>query len=105
MARILSFLTPRMFQFLKKAFWNLACPWPDHGVEKHVRNLRFCPGSEERFLECVRLLQNNEAHGVPSNHRDEYLNALRSRRSLTVIAEDDGKVVGTFGLQYGYTSD
>ena len=89
-----------MFNFLKRAFGDLACPWPNTSVEKNVRALDFTVCGEDRFGECVSLYERNEARGLPSVHRDGYLEALKSGTLLTLIAEDQSQVVGTFGIQY-----
>lgn len=89
-----------MIDFLKKAFWNIRCPWPESSVEMNVRALNLTVCGEDRFGECMELYERNEAHGLPSSHRSGYLEALKSGTLLTLIAEDQGQVVGTFGLQY-----
>ncbi|RBP42388.1 acetyltransferase (GNAT) family protein [Roseimicrobium gellanilyticum] len=88
-----------MISFLKNLCWRAVYPWPRSIVEG-IRPLRISVCPESRFAECERLFDENTAHGIPANHRDEYQSSLRSGRLLTLIAEDANEVVGTFGVQY-----
>lgn len=90
-----------MIAILKKLLWSLRYPWPRSAIEGRIRALRFSVCSEDRFTECMDLHMRNEPHGVPSDHRERYLGALRGGSVLTLVAEDNGQLVGTFGIQYG----
>ena len=50
----------------------------------------------------MNLYELNEPHGVPPCHREHYRTALGDGKVLTLLAEDDGQVVGTFGLQHSF---
>jgi predicted N-acetyltransferase YhbS len=89
-----------MIAFFRNLWWRLRYPWPRTMI-MGLRPLRISVCPESRFSECERLYDENVPHGVPADHRDEYASTLRSNRLLTLIAEDEGKVVGTFGVQYG----
>jgi len=75
-------------------------PWNHKAVLSRLRPLTFRPAREEDFAWCVSLLEQNEAHGVPANHGEKYLENLRSGTQITMIAEDATGPVGTFGLNW-----
>ena len=73
-------------------------PWDHRAIRSRLRPLTFRPAVEEDYPWCVDLLEKNEAHGVPANHRESYLGNLRSGTQITMIAEDATGPVGTFAL-------
>jgi N-acetylglutamate synthase-like GNAT family acetyltransferase len=75
-------------------------PWNHKAVLSRLRPLTFRLAREEDFPWCVALLERNEAHGVPANHGESYLENLRSGKQITMIAEDASGPVGTFGLNW-----
>jgi GNAT superfamily N-acetyltransferase len=88
--------------FLNKFFWRLRYPWLPAWLQGRVRALRLTWYTPERITDCLELYDRNAVHGVPSAHREHYERTLRNRSILTLLAEDDSGVVGTFGLQYGF---
>ena len=69
----------------------------------HLSPLRIRLGGPDHFLELDILHTKNTAHGVPTNDLPYYKEFLRSGRVATFIAQaDDGKILGTFGLQYSH---
>jgi len=91
-----------MRAFLNKFLWRLRYPWLPTWLQGRIRALRFTVYTPERLADCLELYDRNAVHGVPSAHREHYERSLRDRSILTLLAEDDTGVVGTFGLQYGF---
>jgi len=75
-------------------------PWNHKAIRSRLRPLTFRPAREEDFAWCVSILEKNEAHGVPANHGERYLENLRFGRQMTMIAEDASGPVGTFCLNW-----
>lgn len=94
-----------MIGALRNVFWNLRYPWPRTAIDGRIQPLRFSVCEPARFSDCLRLHEANEDHGVPHCHRPIYSKLLHSRRVLTILAETESGVVGTFGIQYWPTPD
>lgn len=90
-----------MIAFLKNLIWSLRFPWPRSAIEGRLRPVQISLCTEGRFLECMDLHDRNAPHGVPLDHREEYLSVLKGGDVLTLVVEDQGQLVGTFGIQYG----
>lgn len=73
-------------------------PWDDSAIRRRLRPLTFRLAQESDFPFCESLHVANEPHGVPSNHRGHYSEALRNGKILTMIAEDDGVPVATCAI-------
>jgi GNAT superfamily N-acetyltransferase len=85
---------------------RLRYPWLPPFVHQRLRPLRFARLTAERIPECLELYDRNVAHGLPGDHREAYREALDSGDILTLVAEDeDGKLAGTFGVQFGFQPD
>lgn len=74
-------------------------PWDDPDVERRLRPVRFRIAEERDFPFCESLHVANEAHGIPSDHRPVYREALRSGEMLTLVVENAGNPVATCGIQ------
>jgi predicted N-acetyltransferase YhbS len=78
----------------------LAPPWENATDPARLRPLRFRVATEGDFPTCEALHRANEAHGVPTNHREHYAAALRSGTMLTLMVEENERIVGCCGLQW-----
>lgn len=67
---------------------------------QRLRPLHFSVCPPCRFPELEALFQKNEAHGVPTDGRENYAEFLRGNQATVFIAESNGKIMGTFGLQF-----
>lgn len=90
-----------MIAFCKRLVQSLRYPWPPSAIAGRIRPLQFSLFTSERVGECIALFEDNVVHGVPPDHREQYLDTLGSGQVLTLMVEDGGQIVGTFGVQYG----
>jgi ribosomal protein S18 acetylase RimI-like enzyme len=95
-----------MMSFLTRIRLRLRYPWLPPFVHQRLQPLRFARLTARHIPECLDLYDRNVAHGLPADHREAYREALESGDILTLVAEtEEGKLAGTFGVQFGFQSD
>jgi GNAT superfamily N-acetyltransferase len=67
---------------------------------QRLRPLRISRCPKERIAELWHLYEQNMPHGLPPDEDGHYREALQSDNPMIFLAEEGGRLVGTFGLSY-----
>ena len=81
-----------------KSMFGPRYAWNQESVRQRLRPLRFRVATPADFPRCEKFHEENERHGVPSNHRPRYVEALQSGIMLVLMVEDQDEVVATCAI-------